>query len=52
MKKLYLNGNYLVSFDDRYSGSRTYTALRRNEDFIPDFPDSWYENCKQLFQKE
>lgn len=40
MKKLYLNGNYLVSFNDRYSGSRTYTALRRNEDFIPDFPDS------------
>lgn len=40
MKKLYLNGNYLVSYDDRCSGSRVYTALRRNEDFIPDFPDS------------
>lgn len=40
MKKLYINGNYLVSYDTRHPGSRVYTALRRNEDFVPSFPDS------------
>ena len=39
MKKKYINGNYLVSFDDYYN-TRIYTALRRNEDFMPNFPDS------------
>lgn len=40
MKKLYINGNYLVSYEDQHPGSRIYTALRRNEDFVPSFPDS------------
>lgn len=39
MKKYYINGNYLVSYRDR-THTRNYTALRRNEEFVPEFPDS------------
>lgn len=34
----YKNGNYIVSIHD--NGTKIFTALRRGEEFNPDFPDS------------
>lgn len=42
-KKTYKNGNYLVSLDTKNStqyGTKLYTCLRKNEEFLPEFPDS------------
>lgn len=35
----YRNGNYLVSIEGE-TGTKLYTALRRGEDFNPEFPDA------------